>query len=497
MDLATGFCHLRSPPYKYPSCLNLPVVQPTVLIMGSSHSQPTTTVDTASPLRPRSLKRLKSTPHSLRPLRPLESASISRSPSPSFNSLSEKHSEKENRPLSLSRKERPCDCVPVTPPLPAKYVQPSSIPVVPHVLLPSPTAGLFSAASLTRLTSESDVAYARFLHDYPQYSSSWHVDALRRSEYRRLAQDQTYVDYMGGALYPASLISVHADFLQTAVLGNTHSESPRSDLIAVIISQLTHPDHSSKLSSALTATARSAVLSFFNAPPGSTVIFTANASAALKLVGEAFPFTPGAAFILPEDAHNSVHGIREFAKVKGAPIVYLSSPPRGGVRIREAFVSPLLVMTHIPPINAHISTAQTLIDKHRPRSGTPALFAYTGQSNITNSKPPLAVLAHAAGRGFTTLLDAAALAPTTPIDLTNTPVDAVAVSFYKMFGFPTGIGALVLAPGIGAWLREKRPWFAGGTVEVVQVPGTAVGRTAAIDEAFEVSMTLCGTDAGT
>ncbi|KAI9457536.1 PLP-dependent transferase [Russula earlei] len=399
--------------------------------MGNNHSQPTSTptVDTASGLRPRALRRLKSTPHSLRPLRPLEIASMSRSPSPSFNSMSEKHSERE-------KENRPCDCSPHVLPshLSAKSVQPVSLPVVPHLLLPSPTAGLFSAASRIRPTSDSDLAYARFLHDYPLYSSSWHVDALRRSEYARLAPDETYVDYMGGALYPASLISVHADFLQTAVLGNTHSESP-----------------SSKLSAALTATARAAVLSFFNAPPGSTVIFTANASAALKLVGEAFPFTPGAAFILPEDAHNSVHGIREFAKAKGAPIVYLSSPPQGGVRIKEVF---------------------SLIDKHRPRSGTPALFAYTGQSNITNSKPPLVVLAHAAGRGFTTLLDAAALAPTTPIDLTNTPVDA-------------GRRALVLAPGIGAWLREKRPWFAGGTVEVVQVPGTAVGRTAAIDEAFE------------
>ncbi|KAF8483940.1 pyridoxal phosphate-dependent transferase [Russula ochroleuca] len=414
--------------------------------MGSSHSRPTATttvaVDTSSALHPRSLKRLKSAPHSLRLLRPLESASISRSSSPSYNSLSEKQVERDP-----SRKGRPCDCIAPhdywQPPLPTKSVLPVSVPII---LLPSPTAGLLPAPASTQ-HSQSDVAYLRFLHDYPQYTSSWHVDALRRSEYSRLAQDETYVDYMGGALYPSSLISVHAEFLQSTVLGNTHSESP-----------------SSKLSAALTARARAAVLSFFNAPPGSTVIFTANASAALKLVGEAFPFTPRAAYILPEDAHNSVHGIREFAKAKGAPVVYLSSPPRGGVRVREAF---------------------TLIDKHAPPAGTPALFAYTGQSNITNSKPPLAVLAHASARGFTTLLDAAALAPTTPIDLTHTPVDAVAISFYKMFGFPTGIGALVLAPGIGAWLREKRPWFAGGTVEVVQVPGTAVGRTAAIDEAFE------------
>lgn len=249
---------------------------------------------------------------------------------------------------------------------------------------------------------------------------------------------------------------------------------------------------SSKLSAALAATARAAVLSFFNAPPGSTVVFTANASAALKLVGEAFPFTPASAFLLPEDAHNSVHGIREFARAKGAPIVYLPSPPRGGVRVREAFVRLFLFSYRYSRLltSIYLSVIQALIDEHRPSPGTPALFAYTGQSNITNSKPPLAVLAHAATRGFTTLLDAAALAPTTPIDLTNTPVDAVAVSFYKMFGFPTGIGALVLAPGVGAWLREKRPWFAGGTVDVVQVPGLVVGRTAAIDEAFEVSVVL-------
>ncbi|KAI0291312.1 pyridoxal phosphate-dependent transferase [Russula brevipes] len=413
--------------------------------MGNNNSRPTATspVDSSSTLRhgPRSLKHLKSAPHSLRSLRLLDS----RSTLSSFNSFSEKHSEKDKENQHPSRTGQPCVCAP--PPSCPKSVQPLSVPVITRVHLPSPTAGLLSAPSSARFPSESESAHARFLRDYPQYSSSWHVDALRRSEYDRLTPEETYVDYMGGALYPASLISVHAQFLQTAVLGNTHSESP-----------------SSKLSAALTATARATVLSFFNAPPGSTIIFTANASAALKLVGEAFPFRSGVAFILPEDAHNSVHGIREFAMAKGARIVYLSSPPRGGVRAQEAF---------------------TLIDKHRPPAGTPALFAYTGQSNITNSKPPLAVLAHAAGRGFTTLLDAAALAATTPIDLTQTPVDAVAVSFYKMFGFPTGIGALILAPGIGAWLREKRPWFAGGTVDVVQVPGTAIGRTAAIDEAFE------------
>jgi molybdenum cofactor sulfurtransferase len=201
--------------------------------MGSTHSRPTAptvvAVDTSSALRPRSLKRLKSAPHSLRPLRPLESASISRSSSPSYNSLSEKQVVVERDP---SRKGRPCDCLAThdywQPPLPSptKTVLPVTVSAI---YLPSPTAGLLPTPPQTQHT-QSDVAYLRFLHHHPQYSSSWHVDALRRSEYARLAPDETYVDYMGGALYPASLISVHADFLQSAVLGNTHSESSRSVL---------------------------------------------------------------------------------------------------------------------------------------------------------------------------------------------------------------------------------------------------------------------------
>jgi selenocysteine lyase/cysteine desulfurase len=59
----------------------------------------------------------------------------------------------------------------------------------------------------------------------------------------------------------------------------------------------------------------------------------------------------------------------------------------------------------------------------------PHLFAYTGQSNITDSKLLLAVLVHASTHSFTTLLDALVLAPTTPIDLTDAPVDAIAISF--------------------------------------------------------------------
>jgi molybdenum cofactor sulfurtransferase len=89
--------------------------------------------------------------------------------------------------------------------------------------------------------------------------------------------------------------------------------------------------------------------------------------------------------------------------------------------------------------------------------------------NLIALQAPLPViLPLAQDSGVYTLLDAAALAPTSHISLRETPVDAMAVSFYKMFGYPTGIGALIAKR---TFLRDvlKRPWFAvssGGHAEV-------------------------------
>ena len=129
--------------------------------------------------------------------------------------------------------------------------------------------------------------------------------------------------------------------------------------------------------------------------------------------------------------------------------------------------------------------------KHQPRSRdlAPCLFVMTGQSNVSNSKNSISVATHAASLGYHTVLDAAALAPTSVINLGEYPLDAMAISFYKMFGYPTGVGALVVKKSFLAQLR--RPWFAGGTVEFVQAPGTIVTRSRHIEEQFEVGTTFC------
>ncbi|EKM81209.1 hypothetical protein AGABI1DRAFT_37315 [Agaricus bisporus var. burnettii JB137-S8] len=253
---------------------------------------------------------------------------------------------------------------------------------------------------------------------------------------------------MGGALYPESLIRTHTQFLNASILGNTHSVS-----------------NSSKLSVRCADEARAAVLSFFKASSEDyTVIFTANATAALKLVGESYPFTNGSSLVLGVDSHNSVHGLREFASRKGASVVYMASTAVGGL---EA------------------AATKTILSHHKPQAKdlAPSLFVLTGQSNITNSKNDLSLIKYAASMGYHTLIDAAALAPTSQFSLENTGADGVAISFYKMFGFPTGVGALIVRK---TFLEQlQRPWFAGGTVDVVQVPGTIFTRASEIREQFE------------
>ncbi|KAF8193959.1 pyridoxal phosphate-dependent transferase [Mycena galopus ATCC 62051] len=304
-------------------------------------------------------------------------------------------------------------------------------------------------SGIDNVSADATAAYKDFLRDFPEYKLTWILDTLRRTDYGRLLDaGETYVDYMGAALYPESLVRVHTDFLSRNVLGNTHSTS-----------------NSSTLSASCANEARTTVLSFFRASADEyTVIFTPNASGALKLVGESYPFTDESRYVLPCDSHNSVHGIREFAAQYGADVCYIPSTPTGGL---------------------DVTTAHVMLFRHQPNSpdAAPCLFVMTAQSNISNAKSPLSIMQYAAALGYHTVLDAAALAPTSDISLTDYPVDAMAVSFYKMFGFPTGVGALVAKK---SFLRQlQRPWFAGGNVDVVQVPGTIATLSPVLHEQFE------------
>ena len=84
-------------------------------------------------------------------------------------------------------------------------------------------------------------------------------------------------------------------------------------------------------------------------------------------------------------------------------------------------------------------------------------------------KHPLTLVTDAQQHGWQVLLDAAAFVPTNRLDLRAVQPEFVTVSFYKMFGYPTGIGCLLARRDALASLR--RPWFAGGTVNCATVAG--------------------------
>lgn len=281
-----------------------------------------------------------------------------------------------------------------------------------------------------RRHTHTDLHRDQFLEDWPDYADTAALDDLREREFARLdAGSHVYVDYTGAGMYPASLPGRHAQMLATSVLGNPHSTNPTSALSTLFV-----------------ARGRRRVLEFFGASPSEyTVIFTANASHALKLVGESYPFDTRSSFILTFDNHNSVNGIREFDRARGAITRYVPLMPPD-MRIPE-----LAVNTLLRGVNR---------DAHN-------LFAFPAQSNFSGVQHPLEWIERAHDAGCDVLLDAAAFVPTNRLDLSGIKPDFATVSFYKMFGYPTGVGALIAR--FEALEKLQRPWFAGGTITVASV----------------------------
>jgi molybdenum cofactor sulfurtransferase len=272
---------------------------------------------------------------------------------------------------------------------------------------------------------------ARFLEHHPGYAATSALDDLRVSEYGRLdSQRQVYLDYTGGGLHADSQVREHAQLMSAHVFGNPHSASPSSSAMTDAVER-----------------ARAAVLTYFNGTGEYTAVFTLNASGALKLVGESYPFAPGGRLLLTVDNHNSVNGIREFARAKGASVDY----------------APLTV----PELRIDTTALQTRLEQADPSRAN--LFAFPAQSNFSGVKHPLSLIDAAHERGWHVLVDAAAFVPTNRLDLQLVSPDFVAISFYKMFGYPTGVGCLLIRNAALATLQ--RPWFAGGTVNFATVQG--------------------------
>lgn len=288
--------------------------------------------------------------------------------------------------------------------------------------------------------TKPDPEFVAFLKSHPAYPTTHIIDDLRATEYARLdAGGHIYLDYTGGGLYAESQLRRHNRLLTEHVFGNPHSSNPTSQAATRLV------EH-----------AREYVLKFFNADPDEYLaIFTNNASGALKLIGESYPFSNGR-YLLTFDNHNSVNGIREFAHARGADVTYIP------VALPDMRVD-------ASQLSRELSRPSTLAPGASAGESGHNLFAYPAQSNFSSVKHPLEWIEEAHQHGWDVLLDAAAFVPTSPLDLSEVKPDFVPISFYKMFGYPTGLGVLIAREE--ALAKLHRPWFAGGTITVASVLG--------------------------
>ncbi|XP_052428201.1 molybdenum cofactor sulfurase isoform X2 [Carassius gibelio] len=283
----------------------------------------------------------------------------------------------------------------------------------------------------------------RDLCTFESFKGFWHyygygVDQreLIDREFQRI-KGVTYLDHAGTTLFPESQIKGFYDDISRNVYGNPHSHNPSS--------RLTHDTVES---------VRYRILEHFNTCPEEySVIFTSGCTAALKLVADTFPWKaesdegPGSQFCYLTDNHTSVVGIRGVTALQG--------------------VGTVSVLPHEVERRARKPPTQT----NGEECAAPHLFCYPAQSNFSGRKYPLSYVkgiqsqqlypaCEHRGRWFV-LLDAACFVSCSPLDLSQYPADFVPVSFYKMFGFPTGLGALLVRNEAAEVLRKT--YFGGGT----------------------------------
>ena len=256
-------------------------------------------------------------------------------------------------------------------------------------------------------------AYVEFLRALSRLRGRRYISTrcAPRSTRRLDEQRHIYLDYTGGGLYAESQVrAARRAARRRSVFGNPHSASP-----------------SSSATTALVERTRRAVLELVQRRAGDyTAVFTANATGALKLVGESYPFAPGGRLLLTFDNHNSVNGIREFARARGAARrLRAADGARAAARSRARSTRCSRQATRATPQSVRVSRAVEFLRRAasaRARRERARARAGTCCSTRRRSCRPIA------------------------LDLRRCSPTSSRVSFYKMFGYPTGVGCLLVAP---------------------------------------------------
>ncbi|CAG2059987.1 unnamed protein product, partial [Timema podura] len=304
-------------------------------------------------------------------------------------------------------------------------------------------------------------------------------------------KDVCYLDHAGATLYAESQIEAVSQDLCNNVYGNPHSLSLSSRYATDVIDQI-----------------RYSILHHFKTNPEEySLIFTSSATAALKVVAETFDWTGQDEIEKTKDNYEQSKGITHNADIDennecveipeneslnvGKPVydgspgvfVYLQDNHTSVLGMRELAANKCK-QTHcishndiFQELNSEPEQENSIdIDTYSGNS----LFVYPAQCNFSGVKYPLewisqtqngalnkyidknaSVLSSKRTKWFC-MLDAASFVSTNRLDLSSIKPDFVCVSFYKIFGYPTGLGALLVKNSSSDVL--KKSYFGGGTV---------------------------------
>jgi molybdenum cofactor sulfurtransferase len=256
----------------------------------------------------------------------------------------------------------------------------------------------------------------------------------------------TYLDHAGATIPSPSMLSLIFDDILKEPLGNPHSQKSTSSKIDNI---------------------RLMILDYFGISNNQyDVIFTSGATASCKLIAESFPFNDNGVIAYPSNAHTSLLGMRCYAK-NAISIPFEKLIDYESV-IKESSSSSSSSLSS----SSSSSTPSSLSSLSTPSSSSSSyynLLAISGECNFSGSKVDFntiykkskdyhgtdwlttdlsanVIKCHNAeelknnDKSWLLFLDAAKLSSTSPLNLSLTLPNFIAVSFYKIFGYPTGLG---------------------------------------------------------
>lgn len=319
-------------------------------------------------------------------------------------------------------------------------------------------------------------------------------------------EQQVYADYAGAALPTRSQWKATTNETDSPLLlANPHSTGPSAGHTSLLIEQ-----------------AKKRILEFFSATPGQfggplssralpdttgisrkenqqypqrqetfhpgyEIVFTSNATDALRIVAERFPWKTAkstscqcqcqqaSTLVYPQDSHTSVVGMRGPVLQKGGRLIcrpatdlLLDMDKPQGVRTWSSLPSEGLRESH--PCNCcknevtnHLLVLAAECNFSGDRKNVKRAFRRVRESSNA---------IETSDRWFT-MLDMAKAASSAPINLRSLDPDFACVSFYKLFGMPTGLGCLLVKRGAAVELLKENQniYFGGGSVDVL-LPST-------------------------